>query len=60
MAQYTTLPVITTANPSTLFGTAPNTLPVFPQQFSTNTRLKPVNLTLSHRAYLNAYQPSCG
>jgi hypothetical protein len=56
MAIYSTLPAITTANPATLFGTATNSFPTFPAQYSTNSRLKPINNTLNHRASLSAYQ----
>lgn len=58
MAIYSTLPAITTVSASTLFGSVTNTLPVFPQTFSNSPRLKPVNLTLHARAYLNAYVAS--
>ena len=56
MSIYSTLPAISTANPSTLFGTVVNTYPNFPLGFSSDPRLKPINLTLNHRASYNAYQ----
>lgn len=56
MAIYPTFPAITTANPATLFGVATNSFPSFPAQYSANSRLKPINLTLNHRASLSSFQ----
>lgn len=58
MTQYATLPAITNIPVTSVFNTQVNTLPIFPQTYSANSRLKPVNNTLNHRAYLNGYVPA--